>query len=140
MANKLKLDIVTQERRLLTVETSRVTVETAAGEVTILPNHIPLLSRLSEGLLRYDDDKGVEQVVAIFGGFLELNEGGTLSILADAAVRAEDIDEARAIKAQEEAKIKMADRGKEAEFAIAEAALRKTMLELKAAKYGKRSN
>lgn len=137
---KLKLDIVTQEKRLLTVETSRVTVETAAGEVTILPNHIPLLSRLSEGLLRYDDDKGVEQVVAIFGGFLELNEAGTLSILADAAVRAEDIDEARAIKAQEEAKIKMADRGKEAEYALAEAALRKTMLELKAAKYGKRSN
>ncbi|MEI6690960.1 MAG: ATP synthase F1 subunit epsilon [bacterium] len=138
--NKLTLDIVTQEKRLLTVETSRVTVETTAGEITILAGHVPLLSRLSEGLLRYDDDKGVEQVVAIFGGFLELNSENSLSILADSAVRAEDIDEARAIKAQEEAKVKMADRGKEAEFAIAEAALRKTMLELKAAKYGKRSN
>ena len=140
MTNKLILDIVTQERRLLTVETSRVTAETSAGEITILPGHIPLLTKLTEGLLRYDDDKGNEQVVAIFGGFMELDGSGKLSVLADSAVRAEDIDEARAAKAQDEAKNKLADRGREAEFALAEASMRKAALELKAAKYGKRSN
>ncbi len=140
MSNKLTLDIVTQEKRLLTVETGRVTAETAAGEITILPGHVALLSRLNEGLLRYDDDKGIEQVVAVFGGFLEFDGSSKLSVLADSAVRAEDIDLARAIKAEEEAKAKLADRAHEADFAIAEAALRKTMLELKAAKYGKRSN
>lgn len=140
MTNQLTLDIVTQERRLLTVTTTRVTVETSEGEITILPDHIPLLTRLTEGLLRYDDEKGNEQVVAIFGGFLELDGSGKLSILADSAARAEDIDEARALKAQEEAKNKLADREREAEFALAEASMRKAALELKAAKYGKRSN
>jgi len=138
--NKLTLDIVTQEKRLLTVETRRVTVETSEGEITLLPDHIPLLTRLTEGLLRYEDNEGKEQVIAIFGGFLELNNRGVLSILADSAARAEDIDEARAIKAQEEAKIKLVDRSREAEFAIAEASMRKAALELKAAKYSKKSN
>jgi F-type H+-transporting ATPase subunit epsilon len=136
----LILDIVTQERRLLQETVKRVTVVSETGEITILPGHVPLLTKLVEGILVYDDIKGVEHGVAIFGGFLELDAEGTLSILADSAVRAEDIDEARAKKAQEEAKIKLKDRGREAEFALAEASLRKTTLELKASKYKRSSS
>jgi len=133
MSHTLKLDIVTQEKRLLTVETKQLTVETSAGEITILPGHIPLVTRLTEGLLRYLDDKGVEQVVAIFGGFLELDTLGTCSILADSAVRAEDIDIAKVKRAEQEAAEVLKDKDRERDFAMAEAALRNAALELKAA-------
>lgn len=133
MSKKLTLDIITQERRLLTVETARVTVETVMGEITILPGHIPLITRLTEGLLRYLDDKGNENVVAIFGGFLELDATGVCSLLADSAVRAEDIDLAKVQLAQKEAAEVLQDKTKEQQFALAEAALRKTALELRAA-------
>ena len=52
MSKLLTLDIVPQEKRLLTAETTRVTVETEMGEITILPGHVPLLAKLTQGLLR----------------------------------------------------------------------------------------
>lgn len=133
MAKQLTLDIVTQERRLFTVDTPRVTVETEMGEITILPGHIPLLAKLKEGLLRYEDQKGNEDIVAIFGGFLEVDSEGKVSILADSAVRAKDIDLAKVKKAESEAKLTLTDKKREVEFAQAEAALKRTWLELKAA-------
>lgn len=133
MTKLLNLDIVTQEKRLLTVETARVTVETEMGEITVLPGHIPLLSKLIEGLLRFEGPKGEEEIIAIFGGFLEVEATGKVSILADSAVRAKDIDLAKVERAQKEAKVTLADKTREIEFAQAEAALKRTWLELKAA-------
>lgn len=133
MVKLLTLDIVTQEKRLLTVETGRVTVETEMGEITILPGHIPLLAKLKEGLLRFEDAKGSEDIVAIFGGFLEVDSEGKVSILADSAVRAKDIDLAKVKRAESEAKTTLSDKKREVEFAQAEAALKRTWLELKAA-------
>lgn len=133
MAKKLTLDIITQEKRLLTVETSSVNVETAMGEITILPGHIPLITRLKEGLLRYHDEQGKEKIVAVFGGFLELDGSGVCSILADSAVRADDIDVAKVENAKKEAENALKDKTREQEFVLAEAALRRTALELRAA-------
>ena len=133
MIKHLTLDIVTQEKRLLTVETTRVTVETEMGEITVLPGHIPLLAKLKEGLLRFEDAKGNEEIVAIFGGFLEVDTIGKVSILADSAVRAADIDLAKVQRAEKEAKVTLSDKNREIEFAQAEAALKRAWLELKAA-------
>ena len=132
----LKLDIVTQERRLLTVEVSSVTAQTTEGEITILPNHVPLLTRLTEGLLRYKDKNGAEETVVIFGGFLEVDSLGNLNILADSAVRAGDLDEAKIKAAEAEAKATLADKTRELEFAEAESSLRRAYLELKALNKG----
>lgn len=133
MPKLLTLDIVTQEKRLLTVSTARVTVETEMGEITILPGHIPLLAKLTEGLLRFEDPNGNEDIVAIFGGFIEVDNVGKVSILADSAVRAKDIDLAKVEKAKKEAETTLTDKTREIEFAQAEAALKRTWLELKAA-------
>ncbi|MFH2019325.1 MAG: ATP synthase F1 subunit epsilon [bacterium] len=133
MASILKLDIVTQEKRLLTVETKQITAETAMGEITILPGHVPLVTRLTEGLLRFLLPSGEEEIVAIFGGFLELNGEGECSVLADSAVRADDIDIAKVEEAKKDAEAALQDKTKEQEFVLAEAALRRTALELKAA-------
>ena len=137
MAYKLlKLDIVTQEKRLLTAEVRQVTVETVTGEITVLPNHIPLLTRLSEGLLHLVDRDGRAEVVAIFGGFLEVDAEGGVSVLADAAVRAGDIDLAKVQQAKKEAEETLRDKKRETEFALAEASLRRAYLEIKAAQKG----
>ena len=137
MANMLKLDIVTQEKKLLTEEVSSITAQTVEGEITILPSHVPLLTRLTEGVMRFMTKSG-EQVVAIFGGFLEVDSLGNVSVLADSAVRAEDIDEAKVKEAESEAKAVLADKSRALEFAEAEAALRKAYASIKALNKGAR--
>lgn len=136
MTNQLTLDIVTQEKRLLTTTVVSVTAQTVQGEITILPNHVPLLTQLTEGLLRYRDNKGAEETIVIFGGFLEVDSAGNVSLLADSAVRAEDLDEAKIKAAEEQAKATLADKNRELEFADAEASLRRAYLELKALNKG----
>ena len=135
--NILKLDIVTQEKKLLTEEVSSITAQTVEGEITILPSHVPLLTRLTEGVMRFMTKSG-EQVVAIFGGFLEVDSLGNVSVLADSAVRAEDIDEAKVKEAEAEAKAVLADKTRALEFAEAEAALRKAYASIKALNKGAR--
>lgn len=139
MNNHLTLDIVTQEKRLLTVTVKSVTMDTIEGEITVLPGHTPLLTKLSEGILRYIDEKNNEDTVVIFGGFLEIDVNGKLTVLADSAVRAADIDEANLDKAKVEAEETLKDKAREVEFAGAEAALRRTYLEMKALKRGAKS-
>ncbi len=134
MSSKLTLDIVSQEKRLLSTEARQVTIPTVTGEITILPGHIPLVTKLSEGLLEYVDTQGQKEVVVIFGGFLELSVDGILSILAD-SVRASDIDLARVEKAQKEAEESLKDKSRDVEFALAESALRYASLQMKAAKH-----
>lgn len=137
MTNTLKLDIVTQEKKLLTEEVSSLTVQTIEGEITILPSHVPLLTRLTEGVMRFTTKLG-EQVVVIFGGFLEVDNQGNVSILADSAVRAEDLDEAKVREAEREAKAVLADKTRALEFAEAESALRKAYASIKALGKGAR--
>ena len=137
MTNTLKLDIVTQEKKLLSEEVSSLTAQTVEGEITILPSHVPLLTRLTEGVMRFMTGSG-EQVVAIFGGFLEVDSHGNISVLADSAVRAEDIDEAKVKEAEAEAKAVLADKSRALEFAEAEAALRKAYASIKALNKGAR--
>jgi F-type H+-transporting ATPase subunit epsilon len=137
MSKLLKLDIVTQEKKLLSDEVSSITAQTVEGEITILPSHVPLLTRLTEGVMRFTTKSG-EQVVAIFGGFLEVDNQGNVSVLADSAVRAEDIDEAKVKEAEREAKAVLADKTRALEFAEAEAALRKAYASIKALNKGAR--
>lgn len=137
MTNTLKLDIVTQEKKLLSEEVSSLTAQTVEGEITILPSHVPLLTRLTEGVMRFMTGSG-EQVVVIFGGFLEVDSHGNISVLADSAVRAEDIDEAKVKEAEAEAKAVLADKTRALEFAEAEAALRKAYASIKALNKGAR--
>lgn len=139
MTKLLTLDIVTQEKRLLTVIVKSVTMDTIEGEITVLPGHTPLLTKLSEGILRYTDEKDQEDTVVIFGGFLEIDASGKLTVLADSAVRATDLDEANLQKAKLEAEETLKDKAREVEFANAEASLRRTVLEMKALKRGAKS-
>ena len=86
----LKLEIVTPERRVLDADVDSVTVPTASGETGILSHHAPLVSALKPGVLTYIQ-KGVAEKVAITGGFVEVS-ADTVSVLADSAETASDID------------------------------------------------
>lgn len=90
----LKLEIVTPEKRVLDTEVDSVTVTTATGEAGILPNHAPLISALKPGILTYTI-KGASDKLAVSGGFVEVN-GNTVSVLADTASSADEIDVAEA--------------------------------------------
>lgn len=86
----LNLEIVTPEKKVLTETVDAVTVPTASGEVGILQNHAPLISALRAGILSYTKS-GVTERLAIADGFLEVSRNN-VSVLADTAERAEEID------------------------------------------------
>jgi F-type H+-transporting ATPase subunit epsilon len=137
----LTLEIVTQERQVLQAVARSVTITTVMGEITVLPDHIPLFTRLVTGELRYVDSESKQTVVyAVSGGFMDVGVGNKITVLADDALRADDINEALVDKARQEAEEAMKNKTSERDFLIAEAALRKALNELKIAQKRKSGN
>jgi F-type H+-transporting ATPase subunit epsilon len=126
----LTLDIVTPEKKILSEDqVSIITVMTTEGEIGVLPHHVPLYAKLQPGELKYKKD-GHDHYVAIHGGFIEVTPT-KVTILADDAVRAEDISEELAEQARLRAEELMAQKVTDADFVHAEAAMRRALLELK---------
>ena len=90
----LRLEIVTPEKRVLDAEVDSVTVPTASGEAAILQNHAPLVSALRPGVVSYSA-KGSTDKLVISGGFIEVSSN-SVSVLADSAESADEIDSASA--------------------------------------------
>src|SRR5213076_1014900 len=101
MADKLHVDIVTVEGRRFKGDADFVVAPGAAGELGILPRHIPLLTPLKAGAVKVRNGSE-EQLFFVSGGFLEVRPD-EVTVLADAAERADDIDEARAEEARRRA-------------------------------------
>jgi len=106
ITNSLKFKIVTPEKVIYENEISQVSVPTMSGEITILPNHIPLVSVLKAGELRIKDKDG-EHNMAVSGGFLEVRGNNEIVILADHAERVADIDLQKAEEARQRAEEQM---------------------------------
>ena len=103
MANKLiKFEIVTPERVVLKVEITQVSVPTKKGEITVLPNHIPLVATLQPGVIEYVKKDNDRDIMSVSGGFIEVLKN-KIVILADTAERAEEIDETKAEDARKRA-------------------------------------
>ncbi len=98
----IKLEIVTPERVVLKEEILQLTVPTKTGEITILPNHIPLVASLMPGVIHIKKKNGESEVMSVSGGFLEVLRDKVV-ILADTAERAEEIDLAQAEAAHKRA-------------------------------------
>ncbi len=130
----LNLSIVTQEHEAVNAEVDSVTAMTTTGEVTILPGHIPLMTKLADTEFIYRI-KGVEYSFAVTGGFLNVEPGNKIVVLADSAVRREEINEAKAEEARKRAEATMQQEKLSAtEMFIAEGDLRKAILQLKVAR------
>ena len=102
----MKFKIVTPEKVIYENEIFQVTIPTLEGEITILQNHIPLVSVLKAGELRIKDKDG-EHHMAVSGGFLEVRGNNEIVILADHAERVADIDVAKAEEARQRAEEQM---------------------------------
>lgn len=98
----IKFEIVTPEKVVLKQEILQITVPTASGEITVLPDHIPLVSILKSGVLEIKRADDITEIIAVSAGFLEVMKDKVV-ILADTAERAEELDEARIKEAREKA-------------------------------------
>ena len=107
MANTLKLEIVTPEAKIFSDDVDMVTLTGVEGEMGILPQHVPLMTQLCAGAIVAR--KGADTIfLAVGDGFVQVT-GDHVAILTDMAIRAENIDEARA----EEARLRAESRLKE---------------------------
>ncbi len=135
----MQLEIITPEKTVLKEEIDEVLAPTIKGQIGILPHHINLITQLTHGeLVMKKNNK--ERFYAITGGFLQVHDG-VITVLADYAAHAEDIDIEKAIAAQkraEEVLKKKKEQISEKDFAIAEAELRKSLLEIDVARRRRR--
>lgn len=140
MANKkLKLTIVSQERLLLSTEADSVTAPTTEGEITILPDHIPLFSKLQTGELIYREGPAVTSVV-ISQGFIDMSPGNEVKVMVDTAVHEREISLEKAEAAVKAAQATMAEPSlNQRELILAEGSLRRALIEIKIAQRTKSS-
>ncbi len=134
---KMQVELVTAEDRKVSGEADFVRAPGIDGELGILPRHIPLMTPLRAGEVLIRND-GREELLAVSGGFLQVLPDKVV-ILADAAERAEEIDEQRAEEARKRAQEAMQrkDLGPEEQIAVAQA-LERAMLRLRVAELRRR--
>jgi len=129
--DKLKFEIVTAERVVYSDDVDIVVAPGIQGQMGILPSHAPLLTTLQPGELVVRKD-GEETAIFVSGGFLEIMQD-RVTVLADTAERAEEIDIARAEEAKVRAEERVREHVPEMDLARAEAALRRSLMRLKIA-------
>jgi F-type H+-transporting ATPase subunit epsilon len=127
--------MVTAERQLVDEQAEMVIAPGGAGEIGVLPRHIPLITTLKPGELRIRR-ADEEQLFAVGGGFLEVRniEGGSeVIVLADTAERAEDLDLVRAEEAKRRAEQHLAEKGDTVDAVAAQAALLRAIARIRVA-------
>lgn len=125
------LEIVTPERKVYEQEVEMVNAPAVEGPIGILPNHIPLVTPLDIGPLTIVRD-GDRRTLAVSGGFMEVTKG-KVTILAETAESAEDIDLGRASAARERAQKRLQDRLDDVDHRRAELALQRALNRMRVA-------
>jgi len=132
MADKIQLEVVTPERRVLAEPVEMVTIPGLGGELGILPGHTPLISQLKTGVLTYVED-GKSFQLHVSGGFLEVRDDH-VSVLAEVAERPEEIDTAQARQSRERLEKQLSNwTGSEEDLAVAQAELERSTVRLQLA-------
>jgi F-type H+-transporting ATPase subunit epsilon len=129
MANTLKLEIVTPDSKAFSDEVEMVTLPGAEGELGIYPQHVPLLTQIVPGEIVIRKG-GRDLFLAVGEGFVEIT-GERIAIMADMAIQAENIDEARAEEARRRAEARLAEQLDDEEAAMVNAALAHSLAQLK---------
>jgi F-type H+-transporting ATPase subunit epsilon len=129
MANTLRLEIVTPDAKTYSEDVEMVTLPGSEGEMGIYPNHVPLLTQIVPGEIIVRKDSR-DYYLAVGDGFVEIT-GERVAIMSDMAIRAENIDEAKAEDARRRAEARMAEHIGDEESAMASAALAHSLAQLK---------
>jgi F-type H+-transporting ATPase subunit epsilon len=130
MANTIHVDIVSPEGQMFAGEATMVFAPGIEGEIGIAPRHAPLLTMLTAGVVRVQAEGQEEQSFYVGGGALEI-QPQAVSVLADTAARARDIDEAAALAAKAHAEEAMRSRTDKIDIAEAQAELARAMAQLR---------
>ena len=131
MTTTIRCDIVSAEAEIFHGTATLVVASGEMGELGIAPRHAPLITRLKPGYVRVVPENGEEQFFYVSGGILEV-QPQVVTVLADTAVRAKDLDEVAALRAKEDAERKLADRSETVEIAQAQAELSQAIAQLQA--------
>lgn len=129
MAMTIHVDIVSAESAIYSGSVEAVFASAVMGEVGIYPRHTPLLTRLKPGEVRVVVN-GQEEQFYVSGGMLEV-QPSVVTILADTAMRADDVDEAAALEAKADAERAMKDKGSKMDYAEAQVKLAEAMAQLR---------
>lgn len=131
MAMTLHVDIVSAEGAIHSGTAEMVYAPAEMGEVGIAPRHTQMITRLKPGDVRVDTGKGEMEHFYVSGGILEVQPNG-VTILADTAIRAHDLDEASALEAKRRAEDAIAGQTADFEYARAQAELAEAVAQLRA--------
>ncbi len=132
MTSTIHIDIVSAEEEIFSGSATMVYAPAEMGELGIAPQHTPLMTRLKAGEVRVEVEGSTEmQYFYVSGGLLEI-QPHVVTVLADTALRAKDIDEANAIQAKERAEKMLLDKSSEIDIAKAQAELAEAMAQLRA--------
>ena len=132
MAHTIHVDVVSAEEQIFSGEAEFVILPGVMGELGVYPRHTPLLTAIRPGALRVKlPDQDREELVFIQGGFLEV-QPHRVTVLADTAIRAKDLDEVKALEAKKAAEEAIQNQNSKEEIAAAEAELASAMAQLEA--------
>ena len=129
MAAQLKLEIVTPESLTYSESVDMVTLPAVEGEMGIYPNHVPLMTQVVAGEVVARKD-GQDHFLAVGEGFVQIT-GDKVAIMTDMAVKADDIDEAKAEEARKRAEARLSEKLGGEESATVQAALAHSLAQLK---------
>jgi F-type H+-transporting ATPase subunit epsilon len=134
MAIRVHVDVVSAEELIFSGETDFAVFPGEAGELGIYPRHTPLLTRIRPGTVRLKvPDRDEYEMVYVSGGMLEV-QPALITVLADTAIRAHDLDEAKAMESKRRAEEALKNRSSEVGLATAEAELAQAVAQLQAIK------
>ena len=128
----IQVDIVSAEGEIHSGDAVMVFAPASMGEVGIAPRHAPMLTTLKPGEVRVQDEEGTEQAFYITGGIIEVQPTRVM-ILADTALRGDQLDEAAALAAQQEAEKALEGASQETDLARAQAELEEARARYRAA-------
>ena len=131
MAMTIHVDVVSAEEMIFSGLAQFVVLPGEAGELGIMPGHMPLMTRIKPGAVRVQTQEGKEELIFVAGGLLEV-QPGLVTVLADTAIRGTDLDQAKAMEAKKQAEEAMVNRGSEMDYARAQVELAEAIAQLAA--------
>lgn len=131
MASTLQVDVVSAEKEVFSGLAHFVALPGEWGELGILPGHTPLITRIKPGAVRIELADGTEELVFVAGGILEVQPTG-VTVLADTAIRGEDLDEARALEAKARAEKVLSENKSDIDYARAQSELQVAVAQIAA--------
>ena len=129
MASTLKLEIVTPEEKTYSEDVEMVTLPAVEGEMGVFPQHVPLMTQLVAGEIIVRKE-GRDYFLAVGEGFVEIT-GDRVAIMTDMAIRAENIDEAKAEEARRRAEVRLAEKMDDEQTAAVSASLANSLAQLR---------